>query len=149
RDGLACFVHVVERRVRAAVPRGALRFSFLQPGGVREQDTEQVSRSGSGVDRAVAALRDEARQQPAVIEVRVRQDDAAQFRRIERKCLLVEAPCLAIALEETAIDEERSSRRFEQEAGPGDLARRAAELELHRRMVPWRTTRRRCFASAK
>ena len=82
------------------------RVFFLQPAGVGQHQRAQVRRSRGAEDLAVEAAGDETRQQARVIDVRVRQDDRSQRRRMNRERSPVAAPQLLQALKLTAIDQQ-------------------------------------------
>ena len=67
-----------------AVPVGLLRVFFLDPAGVGQHQAAQLERARRAVDAALVAGGDEARQEPGVIEVRVRQDDRVERLRDRR-----------------------------------------------------------------
>ena len=69
------------RVLRVAVAVGVLRVFFLNPARVGQHDAAEILGAGRAEDAAPEALRDEARQIAAVIEVRVRQHDGRDVRR--------------------------------------------------------------------
>jgi hypothetical protein len=90
----------IERRFAAP-----FRLLLLQIAAVGEHHAEQVAGRLRGVDRAAETLRDQARDQAGMVDVRVREQDESDVVRLER-----EPPVLRVgsasALEHAAVHEE-------------------------------------------
>ena len=100
-------------------------------GAVAQQYGEQICRGGRGVDGPSKALCCQARQQAAVIDVRMGQNDEIQTCGIKGKGLLVVLVGLAAALGHAAVDEEAAAMGLDQKAGAGDRLGRAVESDVH------------------
>jgi hypothetical protein len=127
--------HRVERRRGGFAPPAPalapLRFLFLDVGGVEEHHFEQVGRRFRGVDRPAEAFRRQPRQQPRVVDVRVRDQHEVERARIEGEGLRVLRVGLPPALEHAAVDEKAQSRRLHEEARARHFAGGPEESELH------------------
>ena len=109
----------------------ALAELLLQPAGVEEHEARQLDRPGSRADGSVKSFPDHVRDQAAVVEVRVREQD-----RVERGGIvgqrdpvpdrLVRAP-----LEHPAVHEDACLAGLEKELAAGDGCRGAKEVEVH------------------
>ena len=87
------------------------------------------------------ALPYEHGQEPAVVKMRMRQDDRVQLRRLEREWHAVANRLVRAALEHPAVDEDLGSAGVEQELGTGDGRCAAEEVQVHPEMVPPRAVR--------
>ena len=90
--------------LREVVPVGELGVLFLQASGVGQDDAAEILGALRAEHAAAEALRDEARQIAAVIEVRVRQHDRLDARRRHRQVLPVALAQLLQALEQPRVD---------------------------------------------
>src|SRR6185436_19280545 len=113
-QGLARILRVEERkRIRvtavAALPRIA-RLLFLELGGILEHERGERPRRSGAPDRSAESFGDELRQQPAVIEVGVGEEDAVELARLEGKRLAVARFELFVALVLAAVDEHPTPR---------------------------------------
>ena len=100
-------------RPRPPLPFG---FFFLDVRAVGQHDLQQVAGRGRGVDRAVEAFGDEARQQSGMVDMGVGEQHEIDCARIEREARAVFRLGFAAALEHAAIDEEARMRGFDQVA---------------------------------
>ena len=91
--------------LRVAVLVRLPRILFLNVRRIREHERAQVVRARSAEDAAPKALADQPRQVPTVIEMRMREDDRVDPRRLERKRRPVAMPQLFEPLKEAAVDE--------------------------------------------
>jgi hypothetical protein len=142
-QGIPGFLHGVQRRGHpprpaTRLPLRAPRVDFLDVAAVGEHHPGQVDGGSGGVDRPGEALAHQPRQQPAVVDVRMRQQHEVERGRIEGKAPAVARRGFAPALEHAAIDQEPDLFGFDQNAGTGDLARRTEEAQFQRdaRVVP-------------
>ncbi len=87
----------------AVVPH---RVAFLDPPRVGEHEFEEIGSRGGAPDLAVEPFGDEPRQQPAVIDMGVGENDGIDMLRVEGKGLAIERLQRARSLEEAAIDEQ-------------------------------------------
>ena len=110
-DGL---VHGVERsrlRIAAtvlalAVAHFPLGFLLLDVRAVQQHDFEQVAGGRGAVDRAAVVQHREPRQQPRMIDVRVREQNEVDVAHVEIECLAILAVRVAAALEHSAVHQE-------------------------------------------
>jgi len=99
--------------------------------GVHEHDAAQVARGEGAMDVAGVSLLHQIRQVARVIHVRVAQDDGVNLLRIERETAVALDGFLAMALEETAFEQQPFAVDLEQIHRAGGGARRAEEVDLH------------------
>ena len=135
---LVGFLAVVGRDlVRVALlPAGlALGELLVELAGVEQDERGQLDRAGGGVDPAAIALLDQQRQQPAMVEVGVGQQDRIELARVERERDPVADRLVRAALEHPAVDEDPRPVGVEQELGPGDGRGATEEVDVHARMV--------------
>ena len=129
----------------AALPAGlALGELLVEPARV-EQDQASPARScrpwhGSG--RVKPSL-DQERQEAAVVEVGMRQQDGVEVGRLERERDPVADRLVRAALEHAAVDQDARPLGDEQELRAGDGRRAAEETDLHRRHGDSRACRTR------
>ena len=129
-------VDAVERcdgRIAAAASLAVLELGIrrLDVRGVRQHDAAELARRFRRVDGAREAFFDELRQQAAVVDMGVRQEDAFDVGGREWKVLIVELAHALRALEHAAVDEVVLLVRFEQVAGTCDGVGRTDEFESH------------------
>jgi hypothetical protein len=108
---------------RASTPRVApienRHFGLLDVPGIREQHGAKIARAARGMDRAGEAGLDQLRDQPTVVDMRMRQQHSVERRRIERERFVVERlECLG-ALEHPAIDQHADLVGREQQTRAG------------------------------
>src|SRR5262249_7600730 len=108
---------------------GAARVFFLDVRRIRQHECAEVARSRRAEDPAAIPLGHEARQIPAVIEVRVREDDGVDLRGVERQSRPVSQPKLLEALKQSAIDEDFAAIEIEKMLRPGDGSGRTEKRE--------------------
>ena len=129
----------------APLPAGLPLGEFLvQMTGIEQHERGQLDGAGGGVDRTLVAGLHEEREQPAVVQVRVGQDDGVQLARLERERDPVPNAFIGAALEHPAVDEDSGALGRDQELGSRDGRRATEELDLHDRMVTLGTPRRAC-----
>ena len=99
-----------------APPSGAVLSGFLlELAAVAQHERGQLDRPCRGVDRAAIARLHEARQQTAVIEVGMGQDDRVEGVGREREIEPVVDHLVRAALEHPAIDQDPCAHRLDQE----------------------------------
>ena len=119
--------------VAAPEARLALGELLLQLARIEQHQAGQFDRARGGEDGSLEAARHDVRNQAAVVEVGVGEQDGVQLGRVvgERDAV---ADCLVgAALEHAAIDQDPGPAGGQQELRAGDRGRRAQELELHHR----------------
>ena len=125
---------VLCRRLRgiALLPaRIALGELLVELAGVQQDERREFDRPGGGVDRTGVAGLDQDRQQPAVVEVGVGQQDGVERRRVEIEGNSVANRLVGAALEHPAVDEDPGLPRDEQVLRPGDGGGATEEVDLH------------------
>ncbi len=110
---------------------GMIRIFFLKVTAVRQKDRAEVARGGRAVDFSGKALFDQERQVPAVIQMRMGQDDRVNFGRTDRKRFPVPKAQLLETLEQTAVHQHIFGTRGDQIFGPGHRARGAQKSDFH------------------
>jgi hypothetical protein len=98
---------------------------------IEENQARQLDRSGRGMDGPRVAVADQQRQQPAVVEVGMRQQHGVERGRLERERDPVADRFVGAALEHPAVDQDPGAARGEQELRAGDRRGPAQELEVH------------------
>ena len=138
---------VLGRAVRVApLPAGRpLRELLLELRRVEEHEPGQLGGGRRAHDRAPEALLDQQREQPAVVEVGVGEDDGVERRRVHAQRHPVAHRLVGAALEHPAVDEDPRVARVDEVArarhGPGA----AEEGELHAADRDTRPARRACW----
>jgi hypothetical protein len=102
------------------LPVGLPGVLFLNARRVRKDQGAQLSSAGGAEDRSAKPLGDKPRQVTAVIEVRVRQNDGIDSRRVDRKRPPIPIPQLLETLKETAVDQNSAIIHVEQMLRAGD-----------------------------
>lgn len=100
-------------------------------GAVAQQYGEQICRGGRGVDGPSKALCCQARQQAAVIDVRVGQQHKIDLARVKGEGSVIAVFGFGAALHHAAVDQETAAIGLYQIARPGDLLGRAQKCDLH------------------
>src|ERR1035437_3941948 len=100
---------------------------FLNASGMRQHIGTEVDRSAGRQDPSAEAFARQLRQQPAVVDVSMRQQHNIDVGGPERKGAIIEFLQGLLALEQAAVDQETSGLRLDQIAGPCHGARRAAK----------------------
>ena len=113
------------------VALGTLSFHLLDVGTVRQQYADQVVGGGSGVDRPAEAFRHQLRQQAAVVDMGMGQQDEGNVARREMERHPVAPLRDASALEHAAIHQEFDTAGFDQIARAGNFMRGAEKSEPH------------------
>jgi len=108
---------------------GERRVFLLQPAGVGQDDLAQILRAQRAEHAAAETLRHEARQIPAMIEVRVRQDNRVDGRCLDRQVLPVPQAQLLQALKKPGVHHDPRAIGFDQVLRPGDRSRRTEKRE--------------------
>ena len=106
-----------------------LDLHFLDMRRVRQHHRAKIDGGAGRMDRAGKALLDQLRQEPAVVDMRMRQDDSVNRVRRERERAIVQFPLRLRSLEQAAVDENPPARRFDLIAGAGDAVGRAMEAQ--------------------
>ena len=112
----------IERRV--AFPLG---FLLLKVAAVAQHHLGEVAGRRGGVDRAAETLRHQARNEPRMVDVRVRKQHERDVARLESERAVLGVR--ARSLEHAAVDEEADLSGVDLEAGAGDLSGRPVERE--------------------
>src|SRR6185437_7436401 len=84
---------------------GVFDVVFLDAGGVFEQDGGQLARGGSAEDLPVESIPDQLGYQPAVIDMRMGQDEEIHLRRGESPVTVEDVGLRAHALEHAAVEQ--------------------------------------------
>ena len=118
-------------RVAPLPARVALGELLLQPAAVEQDDLDQLGRRRGQEDGPLEALAHDHRQVPAVVEVRMSDEDGIHGCRVEAHRHAVPDHLVGAALEHAAVDEDAGTSRGEEEARPGDGARGTEERDVH------------------
>jgi hypothetical protein len=122
-----------------AVPLGVL---LLELARVEQHQGRQLDSAPRGIDGAVEAFGHEVRDEAAVIEMGVGQDDRVQRRRVVGEGNSVADDLVRTSLEHAAVDQDAGSIGDEEELGTGDGVGSAEEVDFHVRILPsWRLER--------
>src|SRR3954451_1289132 len=97
---------------RISVPIRVSGILLLDPSRIGQDNPAEILCAGGAEDTATKALCDQSREVPAVIEVRVREDDCVNLLRRDRKLLPVTFAKFLEPLEETGVDEYFGAPRF-------------------------------------
>jgi hypothetical protein len=108
---------------------GAPRVLLLQPPGVGQHQLAEIGGSRGAEDAAAEAVRNQPRQQPAVVEMGVRQHHRLHRRRLDRQPRPVPLAQRLQPLEHAAVDEDTMLIDLEQVLGPGNRAGRAEKRQ--------------------
>ena len=106
-----------------------------------------VGRRCGAVDRPAETGAVQPRQVAAVVDVRVRQNDRVELRRIAAEALVLMPRIDAVSLEQSAVEQNPQVRGFEQMLAAGDLAGGPQEGDFHWPLA--RTMRIGCSALIK
>ena len=110
----------------------------LELGRVEQHEPGELRGSGGADDGAAEALVDEQRQQAAVVEVGVGEDDGIEGLGVDPERHAVAHRLVAAALEHAAVDEDAGLARVHEVARTRHGPRPAEEGELHVRIVAHR-----------
>ena len=138
-------LHLAQRRVHVlggkqrlrfrfaptAVTVGALGLGFGQRGRVQQHDGQQLGAGALGVDGPAIPALDQQRHPAHMVDVGVAQHHGVQRAGIEGKGVFVARFGFAAALDQAAVQQDAPAGGLDQVHGPGDLARRAVEMDLH------------------
>ena len=114
----------------AVLPLG---LELLDVGRVPQHDTAQLHRGVGGVDFAPEAVAHQQRQHTGVVDVRMGSQHPVDLAGCHRDGLvLVDIPALLHA----AVDQEPTTRGFQQRTAAGDLMVRAQKRDLHPKTPP-------------
>ena len=108
---------------------------FLQMSGVRQHQRTEILRRGRAEHAASKPGGNQTRQVPAVIQVRVGQDERVNGGGIDRQRCPITQPQLFQPLKKPAIDEDSASVSFEEVLGARDSAGGAEKRQARRRHV--------------
>jgi hypothetical protein len=141
-------VQRLERGLARLLPASVLaqEVALLQADGVPHDHPPQVERRLGAEDRPGVAALGEEREPADVVEVGVAHEDGIHVPARQHRHLPVLGRRLAAALVETAVHEYAGLPGGELERGPGHVARRAMEADLHRRHFLSRPDGRRSLA---
>ena len=129
-EGIGLAVERQCRRVlRVAVTVRVRRILLLNTAGIRQDDPAEVLGAGGAEHPAAKALRHQAREVAAMIEVRVCEDHGVDLTHRNRELLPVPLAQLFEALEETRVNEHFHSAGVEQVFGACDGPGRAEERD--------------------
>jgi len=120
--------------VVALPPVHELRVLLLDVRGVEEHRPAEIGGRGRRVDRAVVAALREDGEHSGVIDVRVREDHRVERRRRERKVAVPRLGFGTVALEESAVEEQRARPAGQEVLRAGHGACRAPEGHAHTRI---------------
>ena len=123
-------------RVPALPASLALGELLLEPPGVGQDEAGQLDRAGGRPDRPAEALAHDDRDQAAVIEMGVRQQDGVEVGRLVAQRHAVADRLVRAALEHPAVDEDPGLPGLQQELAAGHRGGRAEEGQVHGCMVP-------------
>jgi hypothetical protein len=107
---------------------------LLNPSTVGQKDRAEIARTGGCEDVSPETVSDEKWKPAAVIEMGVGEDHCIDRCRIDRKWFTILLPKMLESLEESTVDEDPFTARFEQEFRSGDRRGRSEEGELHREL---------------
>src|SRR5437016_1384463 len=107
---------------RVAVTVGMARVFFLDVRRIWQDERAEIARARSAEDSAAESGADQARQVPAMIQMRVGEDHRVDAARIDRQRRPVPLAQLLQSLEEPAVDEHAVIADVEQMLGAGDRA---------------------------
>jgi len=129
-----CLLLVVPAGLTAVVRAVALaaRLALHDVGAVFEHQRRQIRGRRGAPDFSAKARRNEARQQPAVVEVRVREDDEVERLGPAARWRAVLRAGFAATLEKPAVDEEAHALGLDQRGRTRHFGRGAEEGESHR-----------------
>ena len=131
RVGLLAIVRLDLVRV-ALLPAGLALGEFLvQVPGVQEHEGGKLHGPGGRVDGTAVAGLDQQRQQAAMVQVRVGEDDRVELGRLEGERDPVADRLVGAALEHAAVDEHPRSIGRQQELRAGHGGRATQEVDLH------------------
>ena len=131
-----CVQHAIEGRWNAlAAPvrlaGAALGFLLLQVCGVQQHHPGQLPAGWRGDDLALEAAPDQQRDTPAVVQVRMGQQQDVDGLRVEAEIGGVLLVDLASALEQAAVHQDAQPADLHQVAGAGHCPVRAVERQPH------------------
>ena len=113
--------------------RVSFRELLVELARVEQDERRQLDRAGRRVDPSAVAGLDEQRQEPAVIEMGVGQQDRVELVRLVGERDPVPDRFVRAALEHPAVDQDPGPIGDEQELRAGDRGRAAEELDVHGR----------------
>ena len=114
---------------RVAVTVGVARVFFLDVRRVWQDERAEIARAGRAEDSTAESGADQARQVPAMIQMRVGEDHRVDAARIDRQRRPVPLAQLFEALEEPAVDEHAMISEIDQVLGARDRARGAEKRQ--------------------
>ena len=105
--------------------------AFLDVGAVLEHHGHQIGGRPGAIDGRRMTLAREARQQPAMVEVGMGQEDEIEFAEVARKGRAVLLVGFPRALEHAAIDDEAAMLGLDLQARAGHFAGGAVKAQSH------------------
>ena len=115
-------------RLEAGVALGEL---LVELAGVEQDERGELDRPRGRVDLARVPGLHQQREEPAMVEMGVGQQDRVEGRRVVGERDPVPDRLVRTALEHPAVDEDAGAARLEQELRAGDGRRAAEEVDLH------------------
>ena len=116
--------------LRVGVTVGVRSILFLNPPRVRQHDAAEILSAWRAEDASAEAVRDEPRKIAAVIEMRVRQHDSGQVRRVEGQAGPVPLAQLLQPLKQPAVNEDLRSTRIEEMLRPRHRSGRTKKSQV-------------------
>src|SRR5258708_2469401 len=116
----------------------------LPLGGVEEREPRELDGAARRVDRALEAQPDDVRDEAAVIEVRMREEERIDRLRVVRERDAIPDHVVRAPLEHAAVDENARAIGLEQVLRTGHGACRAEEMDATPRIMPRYHHARRC-----
>ena len=126
-----------------AVPLGVF---LLELAGVEQDQRGQLYGAAGRIDGALEAFGDYVRNEAAMVEMGVGQDDCVQRGRVVGQGNAVAHDLVRAALEHAAIDQQPGPLRGEEELGSGNGVGSAEELDFHVLILPSRRVGRATLA---
>ena len=105
---------------------------LLELAGIEQDQAGELDRPVGRPDRPVKAFLDDVRNEPAMVEMGVGQQDRVELGRVVGERDPVPDRFVRAALEHPAVDEDLGPLRGQQELGAGDGRGGPEELEVHR-----------------
>src|SRR5262245_330766 len=108
-----------------------LRVFLLDVHAVEQHDVGDVGRCVGAEDRSPVAATEKTRQIAAVIDVRMREDDGIEMRRIVKEVLVLAPRLGSVPLKQAAIQKHLELSTLDHVLAASDFPRRTAKRDLH------------------
>ena len=132
RAGVVIGVERIDRRSALfQMPAHIAGVFLLNLRAVAQHDRGDVGRRGRAEDRSAKSGPIESRKIPAVINVRMRENDAVEVFRVTVELLVLLARFLAATLKKTAVEQHAQVVGLDEMLAAGDFSRRPEKRELH------------------